>query len=366
MRVFLYVQHLLGIGHLKRASVLARALATAGCDVTVASGGMPRPGFFPPAVRLVQLPPARSPDASFRFLVDEHGRPVDDAWKARRSERLLAAFEEARPQCLLVELFPFGRRQMRFELLPLLEAATAVRPRPLIACSVRDLLQPKPAREPEVLALLDRFFDRVLVHSDPRLAPFGLTFGPAAKLAGKLEYTGYVVETPAIHSHAGEGEVVVSAGGGAVGRRLLETAIAARALSSLRGTWRVLAGAHATALSGADGVVVERSRTDFTTLLANAVVSVSQAGYNTVAETLQARARCVLVPFAADGEVEQATRARLLAERGWVQVLSEASLDAVALAAAIERAASMPRPPADAVDLGGAARTAELLLQWRR
>jgi len=365
MRIVLYVQHLLGIGHLKRASVLAHALATAGCEVTVVSGGMPLPGLFPPAVRLVQLAPASSPDASFRFLVDENGRQVDDAWKARRSGQLLAAFAEAKPQCLLIELFPFGRRQMRFELLPLLEAATAARPRPLIACSVRDLLQPKPAREPEILGLLERFFDRVLVHSDPRLAPFELTFGAAAKLAGKLEYTGYVVEALSRQSDAGRDEVLVSAGGGAVGRALLETAIPARALSSLRGTWRVLAGTQGRALSGADGVVVERSRTDFSTLLANCVVSVSQAGYNTVAETLQARARCVLVPFAAHGEVEQALRARLLAERGWAQMLCEDDLDPPALAAAVERAASMPRPPTDAVNLGGAARTAQLLLQWR-
>ena len=38
-RVMLYVQHLLGIGHLKRAMTLARALADGGLEVTVVSGG---------------------------------------------------------------------------------------------------------------------------------------------------------------------------------------------------------------------------------------------------------------------------------------------------------------------------------------
>ncbi|MGQ0653627.1 MAG: glycosyltransferase family protein [Betaproteobacteria bacterium] len=366
MKVFLYVQHLLGIGHLKRAAVLARALARAGCDVTVASGGMPLPGFFASEIRLVQLPPASSPDASFRFLVGEDGRQVDEAWKALRRERLLAAFREAAPDCLLVELFPFGRRQMRFELVPLLEAAAGARPRPLVACSVRDLLQPKPAREPEVLALVDRFFDRVLLHSDPRLAPFELTFAAAPRLAGKLHYTGYVVEESRLRSNDGKGEVLVSAGGGAVGHRLLETAIAARALYRPGGTWRILAGAQGGTPRGTQGVVVESWRDDFTALLANCAVSVSQAGYNTVVETLRARARSVLVPFAAAGEAEQALRARLLAQRGWVQTLAEADLEAARLAAAVDRAAAMERPPADAVDLGGAARTAELLLRWVR
>jgi predicted glycosyltransferase len=40
----------------------------------------------------------------------------------------------------VIELFPFGRRQMRFELLPLLEAARARSPRPWIISSVRDVL----------------------------------------------------------------------------------------------------------------------------------------------------------------------------------------------------------------------------------
>ena len=41
MKVFFHVQHLLGIGHLRRADVLARALREAGFEVTLASGGMP-------------------------------------------------------------------------------------------------------------------------------------------------------------------------------------------------------------------------------------------------------------------------------------------------------------------------------------
>ena len=56
------------------------------------------------------------------------------------------------------------------------------------------------------------------------------------------------------------------------------------------------------------------------------MVSVSQAGYNTVMETLQAGARAVLVPFAAGSEEEQTIRAQLLAERGLVHVVEESAL----------------------------------------
>ena len=39
-RVMVYVQHLLGIGHLKRAATIARAIAASGCETTVVSGGL--------------------------------------------------------------------------------------------------------------------------------------------------------------------------------------------------------------------------------------------------------------------------------------------------------------------------------------
>ena len=365
MKVFFYVQQLLGIGHLRRAATLAQALERAGFEVTLASGGKPVEGYS-----VLQLPPASS-DAEFRELLDQHGQPVDDAWKRRRREALLAAYAEAAPEVLLIELFPFGRRQMRFELLPLLDQVKAAASRPLVVCSVRDLIQAKPAREQEIVECFEHYYDRLLVHGDPRVAGFERSFGPAARLAGKLHYTGYVVQKmPESESDAGAGEVLVSAGGGAVGQRLLETAIAARPLTTLRDrTWRVLAGINAENFEAllaraSPGVIVERFRDDFTLRLRNCVVSVSQAGYNTVLETLQARARAVVVPFAGAAESEQTLRATLLAERGLLEVVEEAALTPATLAAAIDRAAARPRPALGAIDLDGARRSATLLREW--
>src|SRR5687768_1341729 len=183
LKVFIYVQHLLGIGHLRRAATLARALAAAGFEVTLASGGMPVEG-----IPVLQLPPASS-DAGFKQLLDENGNPVDRAWKARRREALLRAFRDASPDALLIELFPFGRRQMRFELLPLLGMAREAARRPLIVCSVRDLIQPRPSRETEMLECFEHYYDRLLVHGDPRIATFERSFGATARLAGRLHYT---------------------------------------------------------------------------------------------------------------------------------------------------------------------------------
>ncbi len=145
---------------------------------------------------------------------------------------------------------------------------------------------------------------------------------------------------------AGADEVLVSAGGGAVGGALLATALAARRLGCLAELgWRLLTGpnlpaAQFAALSAGlpDGVVVERYRPDFPQMLRRCRVSVSQAGYNTVLDILAARAAAVLVPFADMRETEQTLRAERLAARGVVEIVAPDALSPERLAEAIERA----------------------------
>ncbi len=376
--VLIYVQHLLGIGHLRRAAIIARALDRAGLAVVLISGGAPVPGLDLGGARLVQLAPVRSLDESFGTLVDENDRPIDAAWKAARAERLCALYQALHPQALLIELFPFGRAQMRFELLPLLEAARAHRPRPQILCSLRDVLSaPKsPQKTAWMLGTFARFFDLALVHGDPGFLPLERSFPQAREIADRLRYTGYVVDdtlAPRLEAGIGAGEVIVSTGGGAVARPLIEAALGARALTPLDGaTWRLLIGPNLPAAELRDiaarapaGVIVERTRPDFRALLARGRLSISQAGYNTVMEVLAAGIPAVVAPFAAGSETEQSLRARLLAERGALTVVDEAALSPETLAAAVRTALSKETsgrgPGLAGLDVSGAATTVETL-----
>ena len=179
--------------------------------------------------------------------MDDSGAPVTDAlWHARQAalESELASFA---PDALLIEMFPFGRRQFRRELIPLLETAAERRPRPLVACSVRDILvqKNKADRLQEMLDLLERHYDLVLVHGDPAFADFALTFPAASAIAGKIRYTGFVVgDLPArVPPSARQDVVLVSAGGGAVGAPLLNAALAARPLTQQRDAlWHFITG----------------------------------------------------------------------------------------------------------------------------
>ena len=375
-RILFWVQHLLGIGHLRRAAALAAAMAASNLDVLLVSGGPPVRDLDLGGARLAQLPPVKAADPQFSALVDGAGRPLDGAFIAARRRRLTALFHGDRPAAVIVEMFPFGRRQLRFELLPLLDAAWSRQPRPVTLCSVRDVLtaKAKPERYREMAALARRRFDQVMVHGDPALLPFDASFPEAGRLAGRLRYTGYVA-SPGEHpprtrpTTTGAVAVVVSAGGGAVGFRLLTTALAARALSRLADKpWHLLAGdALDPALferlraDAPPGVVVERARADFPALLGAAALSISQAGYNTVTDLLRARTPAVLVPFAGARETEQAIRARALADRGIAQVIAPERLAPATLAAAVDAAYRAGVPAALDVRLDGAQATARIV-----
>jgi predicted glycosyltransferase len=377
-RVMFYVQNLLGIGHLKRASVLAGAMAASGLDVTVVLGGVPVAGFQFPGCSRVLLPPARALDETFRTIVDEDGQTIDDGWRDRRLARLLMEFDAVQPDVLLIEQFPFGRRQFRFELLPLLESART-RPRaPKILCSLRDVLVQKqdPTRVREMIALAQHWFDRILVHGDPALLPLDASFPAAGEIADRIAYTGYVadeVDIPAAGGSgaAGQGEVIVSAGGGAVAEPLMRAALAARPLTRLAdAVWRLITGPNLNtavfddlAWNAPPGVVVERWRPDLPVLLANCALSVSQAGYNTILDILQARARALVVPFAAGNETEQLLRARALARQGVLSVVEEDALSPKRLASAIDKAVDLsPRCPI--VDINGANAAARIVARY--
>jgi len=88
---------------------------------------------------------------------------------------------------------------------------------------------------------------------------------------------------------------------------------------------------------------------------------VSQGGYNTVMDVLEARAPAVVVPFASERETEQSLRAERLAACGILEVVQERELSPERLVQAIDRAISRPSAPI-VIDTGGARRTASLIV----
>ena len=370
-RVLIYVQHLLGTGHYVRAAALAEAMTDVGLTVTFVAGGLPVVGHDVRCARFVQLPPARATGADFKGLADAEGRDITEAWKQKRTAALLDTLEETRPDMVITELFPFGRHKMRFELEPFVERIHAMQPRPLLVSSVRDILIPSPKalRIEQSIETARAAFDAVLVHGVESISPLEASYPAAAEVRDLLVYTGYVAREGMPETQDGADEIVVAAGGGAMGQALFEAALAAHALGAGSGrVWRFLTGSNADPRWQADfvaraarqpGTIVETARPDYRGLLANAALSVSQAGYNTMMDLLATGVRAVIVPFAGGKESEQAARAEIFERARLVTVVHEKGIEAAGLARAIDATLAGPPPPKVDARLDGAEVTAE-------
>lgn len=384
MKIAVYCQHVLGMGHLLRTlEILAALVRLGGNERLLVVGGPETPAAVPGPTPVLRLP-ALSMDAGFGGL-SLSGEALAGV-KAARRQALWAALEDFAPDVFFVELYPFGRKAFEFELTPVLAAIREGRFGACrVVCGVRDILVEKKdpaAYEARVLDRLARYFDAVCVHADPALFPLAATFSRAADIAVPVVYTGYVAGVPvpapgggervrrALGVEAGRELIVASAGGGKVGSEVLGATLAAcREHPRLaRAAVRVFSGpfcedaafaALARAASLLPDARVTRFVDGFPDILAAADVSVSLAGYNTVMALLAAGCRGLVAPF--DQNREQRMRACRLEALGLLGVLDPPDLDPARLAGRLVAALAGPRPPKAAVNLDGAARTARYL-----
>lgn len=378
--LLLYCQHSLGLGHLVRSFALAEALAER-FAVTMLSGGVvPAWLDVPVGVEVVSLPPLGA-DVSGRLVSRDPLVEVDEA-KGKRARMILETFESRDPAVLLIELFPFGRKKFADELLPLLRAAHARADRPLVVCSLRDILvgsrRDQEHHDDRASRLANRYFDLVLVHADPGFARLEESFRPRTPLRVPVSHTGFVApRAGSAHvPHGSARPVVVSAGGGIAGGPLFRAAIDAHRLSwpKTRTPMTIVTGpflpetdwrALHLAARGVEGLELLRCVPDLRSLLATASASVSQCGYNTALALLEARVPALVVPFAEGREDEQMRRAKRLECLGAVRVLDPVALDGPRLASELAGLRRF-RPSPVELDLGGAQATAAILAAGTR
>ena len=372
-----YCQHALGLGHLVRSLSLAESLGQH-FDVVLLNGGrFPEGTSIPAGVRVVNLPPLGH-DSSFNLVSHDPEWSLEAAMR-ERPRIILDELAITEPAVVLVELFPFGRKKFEFELLPLLDAVHSIGvERPRVVCSVRDILvgqRRDQARHDERAAgLANRYFDAILVHSDPKFARLEDTFHPETPMTVPIHYTGFVTNSAAPIEIAPADRlrrVLVSAGGGMVGGPLFKIVVDAHL------QWHDSAGLSTTVLAGPfcpepvwawlqqqaarlDGFEAVRYLPDLRTEMARSAVTVSQCGYNTTMDILRARVPAVVVPFAEGGEDEQRQRAERLDDLGVLRCLDPEGLDADRLAEAVIAAATTT-PAAVSLDLDGRDASARII-----
>ena len=385
MKIIQYCQHVLGIGHYFRSLEIARALHRH--ELVLVTGGPPVEVNLPSHVTEYRLPGLQMDGAFTVVSPTDTNRALDEV-KEERKTLLYSLFEKTAPDLFLIELYPFGRKNFGFEILPLLEAihrgdfsSTKV------VCSLRDILVEKKSQktyEKRVLDVLNKYFDGLLVHADETLVSLGETFDSTDRIKIPVVYTGFVSPRPNadggknVRTRLGlqrdEVLVVASAGGGRVGEDLLRAAVEAyaRLIGERRLRLCVFTGpfmAEANFLALADrvaslpGVQLERFTADFLSYMAAADLSVSMAGYNTCMNILAAGVPSLVFPFAQNRE--QRMRAEKFAALGGLSVLKEEDLEPSRLATLMaEVLNSGIKPIRVPVNLDGARETARWLERW--
>ncbi|MFO7550838.1 MAG: glycosyltransferase [Haliea sp.] len=327
LNVFIYAQHLSGVGHMVRAQQIGLALARRH-RVRILDGGRALP--FPHPLQPVPVP----------ALIRHEGRmvPIDpsltlDRALLLRGRCLAVMLREQRPDVILIEHYPFSKWELGSEISSLLETARQVNPAVAVVASLRDVSlrtgqEPPGDYERRVLALLDRDFDGLLVHADPDLCQLRDYFAASADITIPMFHTGIVAAAvPRLRSPAPglQPWVVASTGGGVDRGGLLQRVV---------GAWRQLRAADRTGpyqlrlFSGLEGyppgvlgsiatdpsIIPMGFDPDFGQWLQGAALSVSCAGYNTCANLLVTGTPSLLLPNPAMSD--QAERARLLAASG--------------------------------------------------
>jgi predicted glycosyltransferase len=378
-RLLFYSHDTFGLGHLRRSLTIAAHLRRhlEDCSVLILTGLDAAYAFdTPPGIDFVKLPAVKKvgPDA-YR---SRHLRISFNRVRRLREQLIKVVAKSFDPHLVVVDNVPRG---VEGELLPTLEFLRANRPRTRVVLTLRDLLDEPQHIIPQwrawgVYDLLEHFYDDIWVVGWRELFDPTILYEFPPVVAAKTRFCGYIVRhaeprsTDQIRQELRLDDrplAMVSAGGGGDGFPLIRTyadAVEALAADGLRSA--VFLGPdmpppHRTELKQLllpqRDVLLFDFRPDLVSFLPLAAVTVSMAGYNTIAEVLAHQKRAVVVPRTFPRR-EQWIRAHELERRGLLTTLDQEHLSGGNLLDAIQHRLAAAPPGETGVDFGGLRRIA--------
>ena len=334
--VMMYSHDTIGLGHMRRNSAIAAEIVASvpGASVLM-TVGCPAGAVFEmrPGVDFVKLPSlSKFGRAQWRPSSLRVSPAVARSLRAGILERAAGDFA---PDVLLVDHEPTG---VWDELLPALRALRD-NGRTRIVLGLRDILdEPERVRakweSSGLRAVLDEFYDQILIYGDERLYPGRDHYGLEDLAPGRVRYCGYVTAVP--HRAAAEpsprgGGILVAGGGGRDAFPMMAAALSGleRLPPGKRAAMTLIAGPLMEGelfemlrlQAAAVGATLLRSTSNLPAMLAGADLFVTMGGYNSVTEALAIGCPTLVIPRVGPSS-EQRIRARILADRGLVETLS--------------------------------------------
>ena len=378
-----YCQYIRGIGHLVRTVELIRYLLNT-FEVCLITGGESISGFqFPESIKIVYLPAIKGDEQNneLKLKTVDPTLNIEDC-KQIRTQIILDTVNNFKPDLLVIEHFPFGS-MFSFELIPLLEFIRAKHQATKIICSLRDVVLIKQGDINDLIICntLNQYFDLLLIHGDPNFIKLDESFSRFDDIKCPVKYTGYV--TRQINKHdqqlnsiknRGYTQILVSIGGGRVGYNLLESLIYSSPALSLKIEHKILIFTgpfmpeeqfiqlqHLS--SRLSHIEIYRYTPNLIHYMYESDISISMAGYNTIADILVTRIPSLLFIFDFQyQDDEQKIRAEKLEQFGIVDIIRSDELQSDLIANKIYNHLQKKVSKLQ-VDLDGAKNTALFLIQ---
>jgi len=386
-RIALYSHDTMGLGHMRRNLLIAKALAGSPLRPTILMiGGARELNSFalPPGVDCLTLPALRKSDAG-RYGSRRLHLSLREL-TGLRARTISAALEAFAPDVLVVDNVPRGAVR---ELDPALECLRA-RGHTRCVLGLRDVLD-----DPETVrrewagaaneAALRQYYDAVWVYGDPAVYDLVREYRFAPDVAAKVTYTGYLDQRARLEAPDGQAPArradadlppgrfaLCLVGGGQDGAALAEAFAAAELPHGMDGV--LVSGPFmppevrerlARRTAGRRRLRVLEFVDEPTGLLRRADRVVAMGGYNTVWEALSFDKRTLIVPRVAPRR-EQLIRAERLHALGLLDVLHPDSLGSGALTEWLAREPQPVPRVRDRVDLDGLTRLPRLLEEMLR
>ena len=359
LRVLMYSHDTFGLGHLRRCRTIAHALVQhfSGMQVLIVSGSEIAGAFdYRSRVDFVKIPSVIKLRNGEYTSLSKH-IDLKNTIELRKSIIRQTA-ESFQPDIFIVDKEPMGLRAEIEDTLAYLKSRGT-----MLVLGLRDVMDAPHLLEAEwkrneILAKIDRYFDRVWVYGPPDFYDPLTRLDVPQSVRDKMDFVGFLrrsaSEAPQ-SQHIPEGDyLLVTTGGGGDGGDLIDDVLNAylhdpsfgqRALVVL-GPY-MAADRRAEFMAKGQGIPqVEMIEFDnhMEELIAGSKAVVAMGGYNTFCEILSFDKPALIVPRTAP-RAEQLIRAMRAAELGFIDMLHpEASKDPARMMAAL-RAVCVRQPP---------------------
>ena len=366
-KILLYSHDTFGMGNIRRTLLLSQEFIAQhpGASILIITGSPMIHAFrIPEGIDYVKLPCLDRVEAEQyapRYLAS-----CPDEVRATRTAILKESVLRFDPDLMIVDKRPAG---VGGELLPTLTALQQTRRKTKLVLGVRDILD-EPERTRKVLTgsgsfdVIDDFYDEVWIYGSESIFDTAREYAFPASVVRKTHFCGYLKRPTVPPARtAGAPRILVTTGSGGDGSEMIEAYLAG--LSSLPRSVAL----RSTVIFGpqmpqsrrqellrrfeymADVTFLE-FEADIARRYAESDLVVAQAGYNTVCELLSFSSRAVLVPRA-EPVREQLIRARLMAARGYFELIEPQDLKPeIVISKVLDRLNSEP-PAASTLDLDG-------------